>query len=377
MKIVIAPDSYKESLTALEVAEAIEQGFRKVLPDASYHKVPMADGGEGTVQSLVDATNGAIVKVDVTGPTGKAVQGFFGVTGDKTTAIIEVAAAVGLHLVSDKERDPYVATSYGVGELIRSALDLGIQRIILGLGGSATNDGGAGMLQALGAKLQDASQQELGFGGGNLSKLASLDFSALDQRLSEVKIDVACDVDNLLCGESGATFVFGRQKGASPDLLLPLDEALSHYGNKLEKHFNKPIKNVPGVGAAGGIAAALYGVLGANLRSGIEIVIDASGLAKTLEDADLVITGEGRIDSQTIYGKTPIGVAKLAKIFSLPVIGIAGSISHDCEVVNEHGIDMLFSVVNGACSLSEAFKDAAKNVELTSRNVAKAITLSC
>ena len=275
----------------------------------------------------------------------------------------------------EDKRDPRLTTSYGVGELIKAALDLGVSQIIMGLGGSATNDGGAGMLRALGVKLLDEHKQEISNGGGALKLLDSIDLAGLDKRLADVKIDVACDVDSPLCGEKGASHIFGPQKGATPAAVEALDANLSDFGDILEKQLSKPVKNVPGTGAAGGIGAALLGVLKADLRSGIEIVMEAAGLEDVLQDANLVITGEGRIDSQTIHGKTPIGVAQLAKKYSLPVIGIAGSVSHDSEVVHEHGIDTLFSVVSGACSLADAFKDAAQNVELTSRNIAGAIKL--
>ncbi|WP_375749179.1 glycerate kinase [Vibrio sp. HN007] len=370
MKIVIAPDSYKESLTALEVAESIEKGFRKCLPEAEYIKVPMADGGEGTVQSLVDATGGSFVELKVTGPQGKSVNGFFGLTGDKKTAIIEVAAAAGLHLIPVEERNPTITTSYGVGELIKSALDNGAEKLILGLGGSGTNDAGAGMLSALGAKLLDVDDQEIAFGGAALKYLNRIELTDIDARLSQVEIVVACDVDNPLCGPKGASHIFGPQKGATSEMVLELDDALSHFADVLESQVNKTIKEFPGAGAAGGIGAALVGALNAELRSGIEIVMEAAGLKEQMIRADLVITGEGRIDSQSIHGKTPVGVAKLAKELGLPVIGIAGSVSQDVAVVHEHGIDAVFSVVNGACTLEEAFRDAAANVELTSRNVA-------
>jgi len=266
-------------------------------------------------------------------------------------------------------------TSYGVGELIKMALDLGVTRIIIGLGGSATNDGGAGMLCALGAKLTDKHKKEICLGGGQLKHITAIDLTNLDKRLGRIIIEAACDVDNPLCGKRGASYVFGPQKGATPETVEILDKNLAIFADVLEKQLNIAIKNVPGTGAAGGIGAALFGVLSSELRSGVDIVMDAVGLESVIQDADLVITGEGRIDSQTIYGKTPIGVAKLAKKYALPVVGIAGSISYDSDVVHEHGIDTLFSVVNGACSLADAFKCAADNVELTSRNVASAIKL--
>lgn len=370
MKIVIAPDSYKESLSALGVAEAIERGLKKRIPNAEIVKVPMADGGEGTVQSLVDATDGSIVELDVIGPLGRVVKGFFGLTGDNKTAVIEVAAAAGLHLIPLQERNPLTTTSYGVGELIKAALERDVEHIILGLGGSGTNDAGAGMLSALGAKLVDHSGNDVTYGGAALKALKDIDLTNIDKRLSDVDIVVACDVNNPLCGPKGTSHVFGPQKGATPDMVLELDCALSHFARLMEAQVNRSIKELPGAGAAGGIGAALVGVLNAKLRSGIDIVIEAAALKEHMAGADLVITGEGRIDSQSVHGKTPVGVAKLAKELGLPVIAIAGSVSQDVDVVYEHGIDAVFSVVSGACTLEEAYRDASANVELTSRNVA-------
>ncbi|CEO38095.1 glycerate kinase [Photobacterium kishitanii] len=370
MKIIIAPDSYKESLTAMEVATAIEAGFRQVMPNAEYIKLPMADGGEGTVQSLIDASNGTIIHHPVTGPLGEQVQGFFGIMGDGKTAVIEMAAASGLHLVSPEQRNPMLTTSYGTGELILAALEQGVEHIIVGIGGSATNDGGIGMAQALGVQLLDNNGQSLGFGGQALAQLATIDISHIDPRLATIKLEVACDVDNPLCGAKGASAVFGPQKGATPAMVTELDQNLAHYAAIIERDLAIDVKHMAGAGAAGGMGAALLGLFKAQLRSGIEIVIDAVKLDAIVKDADLVITGEGRIDSQTIHGKTPIGVARAAKKFNKPVIGIAGCLSQDCGVVYEHGIDAVFSVVPAAISLEQAFKDAAINVELTARNVA-------
>lgn len=370
MKIIIAPDSYKESLTAMEVATAIEAGFRQVMPTAEYIKLPMADGGEGTVQSLVDASNGTIIEHAVTGPLGTQVNAFFGLMGDGKTAVIEMAAASGLHLVSPDLRNPMLTTSYGTGELILAALDHGVDHIIVGIGGSATNDGGIGMAQALGVQLLDSNGQALKFGGQALAQLATIDITTVDPRLANIKLEVACDVDNPLCGEKGASQVFGPQKGATPAMVATLDQHLAHYAVIIKQDLGVDIKNTAGAGAAGGMGAALLGLFNAQLRSGIEIVIDAVNLGDIVQDADLVITGEGRIDSQTIHGKTPIGVARTAKQYHKPVIGIAGCLSQDCGVVYDHGIDAVFSVVPAAMSLEQAFSNAAINVELTARNVA-------
>ncbi|WP_305841415.1 glycerate kinase [Photobacterium leiognathi] len=376
MKIIIAPDSYKESLTAMEVATAIENGFRQVIPNAEYIKLPMADGGEGTVQSLVDASNGTIIERSVTGPLGEQVNGFFGLMGDGKTAIIEMAAASGLHLVSPEQRNPMLTTSFGTGELILAALDQGVKHIIIGIGGSATNDGGIGMAQALGVRFLDENNKPIHYSGGALDSLHRIDISNIDPRLVSVKLEVACDVDNPLCGEKGASQVFGPQKGATPEMVTQLDNNLAHYAEIIKRDLRKDVKDMAGAGAAGGMGAALLGIFNAQLRPGIEIVMDAVNLADVLQDADLVITGEGRIDSQTIHGKTPIGVARTAKRFNKPVIGIAGCLSYDCNVVHEHGIDAVFSVVPRSVSLAEALAEAAINVELTARNVAAIYALA-
>ncbi|ELK8309989.1 glycerate kinase [Vibrio vulnificus] len=376
MKIIIAPDSYKESLTAMDVAIAIEKGFKQVLPDAHYVKLPMADGGEGTVQSMVDATGGTIIEHTVTGPLGQRVDGFFGLLGEGKTAVIEMAAASGLHLVTPDQRNPLITTTFGTGELIKAALDHGVEHIIVGIGGSATNDGGIGMAQALGIKLLDAQGNALGYGGGELAKLATIDCSQLDPRLAQVRLEVACDVDNPLCGIKGASAVFGPQKGATPAMVTILDKNLAHYAAIIKQQLGVDVRDMAGAGAAGGMGAALLGLLNAELRPGIEIVMDAVRLDEIVADADLVITGEGRIDSQTIHGKTPIGVARTAKKHGLPVIGIAGCLSADCGVVHEHGLDAVFAVVNRSVDLPTALAEAAENVELTARNVAAAFCMT-
>ncbi|HEY3983004.1 glycerate kinase [Cedecea sp.] len=370
MKIVIAPDSFKESLTAMQVAEAIEQGFREIYPHADYIKLPMADGGEGTVESMVAATGGKIIPVTVTGPLGLPVDAFFGLSGDGDTAIIEMAAASGLHLVPSEKRNPLLTGTFGTGELILAALDHGARKIIIGIGGSATNDGGAGMMQALGAELRDEEGNDIGTGGAALAELSELDLSLLDARLAECDILVACDVDNPLCGEDGASAVFGPQKGATPQQVTLLDAALRHYGEQIEQASGSAVINVAGAGAAGGMGASLFGLLNARLRPGVEIVTEALHLDEAVRDADLVITGEGRIDSQTIHGKTPIGVARVAKRFNVPVIALAGGMTTDYGVVHQHGLDAVFSVLNRVQTLPEALEYARENLCVTARNVA-------
>ncbi|MGG7857309.1 glycerate kinase [Klebsiella aerogenes] len=375
MKIVIAPDSYKESLSALDVATAIETGFREIYPHAEYVKVPVADGGEGTVEAMVAATQGHIVQVSVTGPLGEPVNAFYGLSGDMRCAYIEMAAASGLESVPPTRRNPLLTTSWGTGELIRHALDAGVSQIIIGIGGSATNDGGAGMAQALGAKLLNAGQQQIAPGGGALETLARIDLSELDPRLADCRIDVACDVTNPLTGPQGASAVFGPQKGATAAMIERLDRGLQHFAQIIDRDLDIDVLSLEGGGAAGGMGAALYAFCGANLRPGIEIVTDALGLADLVADADLVITGEGRIDSQTIHGKVPVGVAKVAKCCNVPVIGIAGSLTADVGVVHQHGLDAVFSVLYSVCTLDEALANAAANVRMTARNVAAVLQM--
>ena len=370
MKIVIAPDSYKESLSALEVASAIEAGFRDIFPHAHYVKLPVADGGEGTVEAMVAATGGKIVRLAVTGPLGEEVEAFYGLSGDERTAFIEMAAASGLELVPAARRDPRVTTSYGTGELIKNALDRGVSHFIIGIGGSATNDGGAGMMQALGAQLLDEQGQQIGFGGGALATLARIDIARLDARISRCRFEVACDVTNPLTGDEGASAIFGPQKGATPQLVQQLDAALAHYAAIIQRDLDIDVLNIPGGGAAGGMGAALHAFCQAELRRGIEIVTAALGLAEQVKDATLVITGEGRIDSQTVHGKVPIGVAKVAKSFNKPVIAIAGGLSADVGVVHQHGLDAVFSVLYSICTLEEALGNAAGNVRMAARNIA-------
>lgn len=375
MKIVIAPDSYKESLSALEVAQAVASGFRQVFPDAEYVLVPVADGGEGTVDAMVAATGGRREAVAVSGPLGARVEAFYGLTGDGETAVIEMAAASGLALVPPAQRNPLRTSSRGTGELIRAALDAGARRFILGIGGSATNDGGAGMVQALGARLLDAEGRELDGSGGDLARLDRIDVSALDARLAECRIEVACDVDNPLTGPRGASAVFGPQKGATPEMVQVLDANLAHLARIVERDLGVSVDRVPGAGAAGGMGAAMLAFFGATLKPGIEIVTAAVDLDAHVRDADLVITGEGRIDFQTVHGKTPIGVARVAKRHGKAVIGIAGSLGANVGVVHEHGIDAVFSVLSRPCTLEEALGDAAANVELTARNVAAVLRM--
>lgn len=376
MKIVIAPDSFKESLTAKEVCIAIETGFKRVFPEATYCLIPVADGGEGTVQSLVDATQGEILNLQVTGPISEGVDAFYGLLGDGShTAVIEMAAASGLHHVPEHLRDPKLTSSYGTGELIKAALDHGATKIIIGLGGSATNDGGIGMLSALGVSFLDKDNQNIVANGAGLQHIKSINIDGLDARLSNCEILVACDVDNPLCGNHGASHVFGPQKGATPEDIQLLDDALKHYGDCIKQQFNIDVLNQAGAGAAGGMGAALIAFTNATLKPGIDLILEAVQLNHYMDKTDLVITGEGRIDSQTIYGKTPMGVAKIAKQFDIPVIGIAGSLGKDHQAVYGCGIDAVFAAVPGAITLQQAFAEAHDNVANVAENIAKIFVL--
>lgn len=373
MKIVIAPDSFKESMSGKVACNAIERGLKKVLKDAKFEKVPMADGGEGTTQSLVDATDGKIYHVEVTNPLGEKIESKFGILGDGKTAIIEMASASGLELIPREKRDPMITTTFGTGELIKSALDLGVSTILIGIGGSATNDGGAGMIQALGGKLLDKDNNQIGFGGGELSKIDKIDLSELDKRLKNVKIVVACDVDNPLTGERGASYIFGRQKGATDETIKILDNNLKYFAKIIRENLNIDVENVAGAGAAGGLGAGLMAFLSAELKKGIEIVIEYSHLEEKLKDASLVITGEGSIDGQTRFGKTPYGVAKTAKKYNIPVIAVAGNVGEDIEILYNYGFDAIFSILPGVQNLETALKNGEKNLERVSENIARFI----
>ena len=376
MKIIIAPDSFKESLTALEVAEAIETGFKRIFPHAEYVKVPMADGGEGTVQSLVDATQGKLIQTEVTAPLGNKVMATWGLSGDKQTAIIEMAAASGLHLVPLNQRNPLLTTSFGTGELIRAALDFGVNKIILGIGGSATNDGGVGMLQALGIRCLDHQGQEIGFGGKNLANIQQIDLSALDPRLQQVEIEVACDVTNPLCGDNGASAIFGPQKGANAEMVKQLDQALAHFAQQVKAQLGLNIRDQAGAGAAGGMGGGVLLLPKVRLKSGVNIVLDTVQLSDKIQDADLVITGEGRMDGQTAQGKTPVGVALAAKAENKPVIAIVGCLREDYEVVYDKGIDAVFPIIRQLDSLENTLKNGRENLISSAQNVARLYQLA-
>lgn len=363
MHIVVAPDSFKESLSAVSAARAMEEGIRSVFPEARVTKVPMADGGEGTVEALVSASGGETLGRDVTGPLGDHVRAHWGILGDGRTAVIEMAAASGLTLVPEDQRDPRRTTTRGTGELILAALDRGLRRLIVGIGGSATNDGGAGMAEALGARFLDSEGKDLPPGGGALSRLAAIDLTGLDPRIQETEILVACDVDNPLFGPRGASFTYGPQKGATPEMVEELDRALARYALVAARATGRDVADVPGAGAAGGLGAGFLFFTPARFRPGAEVVLDAVDFARLVEGADLVITGEGRTDFQTAHGKAPVGVARIARRFGIPVICLSGGLGEDADLALAHGIDALMSITPGPLSLEACLQSAQPLLE--------------
>ncbi|MFM2485444.1 glycerate kinase [Celerinatantimonas yamalensis] len=370
MKIVVAPDSFKESLSAPHAAKAIIDGFSQIYPDADYHALPLADGGEGTVAALVTASGGKVVRCLVHGARMTDVDSFFGMLSDGKTAVIEVAAACGLEQLASALRNPRLTTSFGVGELILAALDQGAEHLLVGLGGTASNDAGAGMLQALGAHLLDGNGKELAPGGAALSQLARIDLSNLDPRLQSLDIEVAFDVSNQLCGPNGASFVFGAQKGADSQGIIELDSALNHFARRCQEQLDVDLLNIEGGGAAGGLGAAFSGLLGAKLRPGVDLLMDALGIDEMLQGADLVITGEGRLDGQSASGKTPVGVAKRAGQFGVPVVAIGGSLGSDYQTLYACGIDVILSCINRIDTLPAILATAEQDLTEAARNVA-------
>lgn len=371
MKIVIAPDSFKDSLSAQGVADAIALGLAQVWPDAQLIKCPMADGGEGTVESILAACDGELRLNEVRGPLGATVNAAWGWLPDSHTAIIEMAEASGLQLVPLAQRDACISSTFGTGQLIRAALDAGAQRVILAIGGSATNDGGAGAMQALGVKLLDAQGQTLSPGGLALAQLARVDLSDIDPRLAQVRFDIAADVNNPLCGPHGASAIFGPQKGASPAQVEQLDLALGHFADYCAKALGKDVRDEPGSGAAGGLGFAAKAFLGAQFKAGVEVVAELVGLADAVTGADLVITGEGRFDAQTLRGKTPFGVARVARERGVPVIVIAGTLGEGYQALYEHGIDAAFALASGPMTLEQACAEAPRLLRERATDVAR------
>ena len=360
MKIVIAPQGFKGNLSALQVSQAIDNGIKRVIPNALTTIVPMADGGEGTMQVLIDAIGGEVIPVEVTNPIGGRIIAHWGLLSDKVTGAIEMATASGLNLVPPERLNPLLTTTYGTGELILAALESGCQKLIVGIGDSATNDGGAGMAQALGVKLLDARGVPIAFGGAALANLERIDITTIDPRLADCDILLACDVTNPLCGPQGASAVYGPQKGATEEMVVKLDAALAHYADVIKRELGIEVRDVPGAGAAGGLGAGLIAFLKARILPGVDVVIQATRLIEHLRDATLVVTGEGRIDSQTAFGKVVVGVARKAKAFGLPVIAIAGEIADGYQAVYQEGIDAVFSIAPGPISLSQSMIVAEK-----------------
>jgi len=371
MKIIIAPDSFKDSLSAQGVADAIARGLAEVWPDAQLIKCPMADGGEGTVESVLAACNGEWRRTRVHGPLGAPVEARWGWLADSRTAIIEMAEASGLQLVPPEQRDACSSSTCGTGELIRAALDEGAGRVILAIGGSATNDGGAGAMQALGVALLDEHGQPLGPGGLALANLSRIDLGNLDPRLAQVSFEIAADVDNPLCGPHGASAIFGPQKGARAEQVQELDRALGHFADHCAQVLGRDVREEPGSGAAGGLGFAAKAFLGAQFRTGVEVVAQLTGLADAISGADLVITGEGRFDAQTLRGKTPFGVARIARQQGVPVVVIAGTLGEGYQALYDHGIDAAFALANGPMTLQQACIDAPRLLSERARDIAR------
>lgn len=374
MKFVLAPDSFKGSLTAKQVADAMHEGLTRVFPDADYELVPMADGGEGTVQSLVDATHGHLIKKQVHNPLNKLSDAYYGILGDGETAVIEMSQASGIQYVNDQTHNPLITTTYGTGELMLDAFDQGVKKIILGIGGSATNDGGAGMAQALGAHLLDKDGKELPFGGGALDQLDHIDVSDVDSRVANVKVLIASDVTNPLTGPDGASAVFGPQKGATPEMVKKLDANLHHYAEVIKRDLHKDLEKKPGAGAAGGLGTGLMAFTNSEMAKGIDLVVQFTHLKDRAKGADFVFTGEGGIDFQTKFGKTPYGVALATKEVApdAPVIVLAGNIGKDINTLyGKNAMDAIFSTPAGAKTLDQAIKDGPHDIALTAENVGR------
>lgn len=373
LRIVVAPDSYKGSVSAVAVAQAMERGIHQVFPTAEVCKVPIADGGEGTVEALVTATSGQFRQTQVTGPLGQPVTAQWGILGDGKTAVIEMAAASGLPLLTPEQRNPRLTTTFGTGELLRAALDAGLRKIILGIGGSATNDGGMGMAQALGIRFIGNDGVELPHGGAALAGLKQIDLSGFDPRLRDAEITVACDVDNPLCGSRGASAVFGPQKGATPDIVAELDAALAHFADVATQATGRQVADQPGAGAAGGLGAAMLFFTPAQLRPGVAIVLEAVQFAEVVKGAAFVITGEGRTDFQTAFGKAPVGVAQVAKQFKVPVFCLSGALGDGTDTLLSHGIDALLSICDKPMTLEEAMNTGENLIEAATARLCRII----
>lgn len=365
MKVVIAIDSLKGSLSSMEAGMAIKEGVLAAQPDAEVIVKPLADGGEGTTDALIEGMNGERIDLTVTGPMHTPVDAYYGYLKDTNTAVMEMASAAGITLVPDSEKNPLLATSYGVGEIINDAIQRGCRNFIIGIGGSVTNDGGIGMLKALGVRFLDENGEDAGEGGQALAKVARIDVSGMNPLLKECHIQVACDVNNPLCGENGSTYVYGPQKGVTEDMKKTLDEAMAHFAKVTSETLENDYMNTPGAGAAGGLGFAFLAYVGATLTPGIELILDAVGLEEELSGADVVVTGEGRLDFQTAMGKAPVGVARLAKKYNAKVIAFAGSVTKEATACNKEGIDAFFPILRSVCTLAEAMDPVAARNNMT------------
>lgn len=365
MKVVIAIDSLKGSLSSMEAGMAIKDGILAAKPDAEVIVKPLADGGEGTTDALIEGMNGERIDLTVTGPMHTPVDAYYGYLKDTNTAVMEMASAAGITLVPDSEKNPLLATSYGVGEMINDAIQRGCRNFIIGIGGSVTNDGGIGMLKALGVRFLDENGEDAGESGQALAKVARIDVSGMNPLLKECHIQVACDVNNPLCGENGSTYVYGPQKGVTEDMKKTLDEAMAHFARVTSETLENDYMNTPGAGAAGGLGYAFLAYTGAALTPGIELILDAVGLEEELSGADVVVTGEGRLDFQTAMGKAPVGVARLAKKYNAKVIAFAGSVTKEATACNKEGIDAFFPILRGVCTLAEAMDPVAARNNMT------------
>jgi glycerate kinase len=375
MRILIAPDSYKNALSALEVARSLKAGLQKVFENAEFEILPMADGGEGTVEALIDATQGEKIKTAVHDPLMRPIESTFGITGDGITAVIEMASASGIQLITCEERNPWITTTFGTGELIHAALDKGCRDIILGIGGSATNDCGMGMAAALGVKFLDQDGNPVVQGGGMLAEVSRIDMSGLDERIRETKIMVACDVTNPLTGPNGAAHVYGPQKGADPAMVNQLDSNLEKFSEVITGQLGKEVGNIPGAGAAGGLGAGLIAFLNGELVEGVPAIAAKTGLDEAVAKADIVITGEGGIDFQTQFGKTPYGVAQVAKKHGKPVIAVTGTIGEGAEELYNQGIDVVVSILDKPLSLEEAIQQTPTLLEATGERIGRLLIL--
>lgn len=365
MKVVIAIDSLKGSLSSMEAGMAIKDGILAAKPDAEVIVKPLADGGEGTTDALIEGMNGERIDLTVTGPMHTPVDAYYGYLKDTNTAVMEMASAAGITLVPDSEKNPLLATSYGVGEMINDAIQRGCRNFIIGIGGSVTNDGGIGMLKALGVRFLDENDEDAGEGGQALAKVARIDVSGMNPLLKECHIQVACDVNNPLCGKNGSTYVYGPQKGVTEDMKKTLDEAMAHFARVTSETLENDYLNTPGAGAAGGLGYAFLAYTGAALTPGIELILDAVGLEEELSGADVVVTGEGRLDFQTAMGKAPVGVARLAKKYNAKVIAFAGSVTKEATACNKEGIDAFFPILRSVCTLAEAMDPVAARNNMT------------